>query len=130
MNSAKVTKRQTKYCQSIERILSDMGHATNAELLIALRKSYPNLSATTVHRATTRLSLRETIAVAPPAPDGSMRYDANTLPHDHFECSICGTLRDTNIKDKIIPILESSIDGCGVSGQLLIKGICKKCMKK
>ncbi|NCQ54304.1 hypothetical protein COV88_00085 [Candidatus Saccharibacteria bacterium CG11_big_fil_rev_8_21_14_0_20_41_19] len=123
-------KRQTKYCQAIEHTLKMLGHATNAELLTSLRKSYPELSATTVHRATTRLALRDSIASAPKALDGSMRYDANMTPHDHFECSSCGLLQDTNVKDKVIPILESSIDGCKVSGQLIITGVCKKCMKE
>jgi|SRR5680860_103199 len=123
-------KRQTKYCQSIEHTLKVLGHATNAELLSSLRESYPELSATTIHRATTRLALRDSIATAPKSIDGSMRYDANMTLHDHFECSLCGLLQDINIKDKVIPILESSINGCKISGQLIITGVCKKCMKK
>lgn len=125
-----VQQRQTKYCDAIESILKSLGHATNTELLSALRALYPDLSATTVHRATARLALRGIIATAPSTPDGSMRYDANTEPHDHFECSTCGRLHDANIKDKIIPILESSISGCYISGQLIITGACKKCSKR
>ena len=130
MSTTVIIKRQTKYCHAIERTLKNLGHATNAELLSALHVLFPDLSATTVHRATARLALRDIIAAAPPASDGSMRYDTNTKPHDHFECSSCGLLHDVNIKDKIIPIIESSIDGCSVSGQLIIKGICKKCMRR
>lgn len=123
-----IQSRQTKYCEAIEYALKIKGHATNAELLSLLQESYPDLSATTVHRATARLAGRGIIATAPPAHDGSMRYDANILPHDHFLCSQCGILRDTDVKDKIIPILESSIDGCNISGQLTISGTCKYCM--
>lgn len=130
MISASTTQRQTKYCQAIELAISSLGHATNLELLYMLRTSFPDLSATTVHRATARLAARGTIAVAPSAQDGSMRYDANITPHDHFLCSSCGLLRDTDVKDKIIPILESSIGGCSISGQLTITGTCKKCIKK
>jgi Fe2+ or Zn2+ uptake regulation protein len=129
MDAATTTQRQTKYCQAIEQTISLLGHATNAELLAVLRKSYPDVSATTVHRATARLASRGTIAFAPAAPDGSMRYDANIAPHDHFQCSLCGILRDTNVKDKVIPILESSIGDCSISGQLTISGTCKHCMK-
>lgn len=128
METTAVKQRQTKYCQAIELALLSKGHATNAELLSELQESFPDLSATTVHRATARLAARGAIAVAPAANDGSMRYDANTLPHDHFLCSNCGMLRDTDVKDKIIPILESSIDGCNISGQLTISGTCKQCM--
>ena len=120
-------QRQTKYCLAIESQLKNVGHATNAELLASLRKSYPDLSATTVHRATTRLAERGAISLAPPANDGSMRYDANISQHDHFQCSSCGVLKDANIRDKIIPILEASIEGCAISGPLIINGLCKKC---
>jgi len=128
MDKSLTKSRQTKYCQTIECQLCTLGHATNAELLISLRKSFPHLSATTVHRATTRLASRGIIAIAPSKQDGSMQYDANTKPHDHFQCSVCGLLKDADVKDKIIPILESSIDGCNISGQLTINGTCKKCL--
>lgn len=120
--------RQTKNCKDIESILNSMGHATNTEILHALKKTSPNLSATTVHRATARLASRGVIAIAPSAVDGSMRYDANTNPHDHFMCSDCGMLRDTDIKEKVIPILESSMTDCEISGRLTITGECKKCI--
>ncbi len=122
-------QRQTKYCQAIEVAIARLGHATNSELLIALRKEYPDLSATTVHRATARLAARGTIATAPTSRDGSMCYDANTMPHDHFQCLSCGALRDTNVKDKVTPILEASIGDCKISGRLTIGGICKKCIR-
>ncbi len=127
MNLTTVNQRQTKYCQAIETLLASLGHATNAELLAELRKSFPALSATTVHRATARLAARGKIRLAPSASDGSMRYDANIRPHDHFLCNNCGLLRDTDVKDKVTPILESSIGDCQISGRLTISGICKQC---
>ena len=127
MNNVSTIQRQTRYCHAIEVLLSSVGHATNSELLIELRKTYPTLSATTVHRATARLATRGTIAVAPPAHDGSARYDINVMPHDHFICTSCGMLRDTDIKDKVTTILESSIDDCHISGRLTIGGLCKNC---
>ena len=130
MNSVATKQRQTKYCQAIEITLLALGHATNADLLNNLQKNYPDVSATTVHRATARLAQRGTIGIAPPDNEGSMRYDANPKPHDHFLCASCGMLRDTDIKDKVIPILESTIDGCSISGQLTISGTCKQCMKE
>jgi len=123
-------RRQTKYCQSIEVVLANIGHATNAQLLDVLQKTYADLSATTVHRATARLAARGTIGIAPTNKGGSTQYDTNITPHDHFQCLVCGLLKDTNIKDKVIPILEASIDGCSISGQLTISGICKKCTNK
>ncbi|MFZ2545202.1 MAG: transcriptional repressor [Candidatus Saccharimonadales bacterium] len=127
MNNIALTQRQTKYCQAIKNMLESMGHATNIELLLELQKIYPNISATTVHRATTRLASRNEISVAPSTHDGSMRYDTNIIPHDHFLCTNCGRLRDTNVKDKVIPILESEIEDCHISGRLTISGVCKQC---
>ena len=121
-------QRQTKYCNAIREILTMKGHATNSELLAQLRKFFPGLSATTVHRATSRLAARGEIAIAPAAKDGSMRYDANITPHDHFLCSSCDLLRDTDVKDKITPILETSIGDCRISGRLTISGVCKRCI--
>ncbi len=130
MNNVVTAQRQTKYCLAIEVLLASMGHATNTELLVELHKTYPNLSATTVHRATARLATRGSIAVAPPSRDGSIRYDTNVIPHDHFVCTSCGILRDTDVKDKVTPILESSMDDCHISGRLTISGLCKQCKEK
>jgi len=124
-----INARQTKYCKAIRRNLAINSHATNSELLQELRITFPELSATTVHRATSRLASRGEIGTAPATKDGSMRYDANTEPHDHFQCSNCDLLRDTDVKDKIIPILESSIGDCQISGRLTISGVCKDCIK-
>lgn len=128
MNTVTAIPRQTKYCNAIENELAKCGHATNATLLTELRKTFPELSATTVHRATARLAERGKIATAPSGPDGAMRYDANTVPHDHFQCSSCGILRDTDVKDSVVPVLEAAIGDCTISGRLTISGICKKCM--
>lgn len=130
MSNAVATQRQTKYCQAIEALLASMGHATNTELLIELRRTYPNLSATTVHRATARLAMRGSIAFAPPTREGSIQYDTNVIPHDHFICTSCGMLRDIDVKDKVTPIIESSTDDCHISGRLTISGLCRYCQEK
>jgi Fur family peroxide stress response transcriptional regulator len=121
--------RQTKYCKAIKNSLKLICHATNKQLLAELRISFPDLSATTVHRATSRLAVRGEIGLAPATKDGSMRYDANIKPHDHFLCNNCNVLRDTDIMNKITPILESYTGDCQISGRLTISGTCKNCIK-
>ena len=121
--------RSTKYCVSLRKVLATLGHATNNQLLVELRKLYPGLSATTVHRASARLAGRGEIGIAPAAKDGSKRYDANIKPHDHFHCTKCDGLRDTDVKASIKPILEASIGDCRISGRLTISGICMHCIK-
>lgn len=124
------SERQTKYCKAVEKALLSLGHATNAEILLLLKTSYPNISATTIHRTTTRLALRGKIAEAPLAKDGSKQYETKTEPHDHFQCSICGNLQDADIKNKVMPLLKNYIDGCEITGRLTINGVCKKCIHK
>jgi Fur family transcriptional regulator, peroxide stress response regulator len=130
MEQSPIAPRQSKYCQEIMRVMQGLKHATNAELHTSLKQKYPELSATTVHRATARLAERGNLCIAPPANDGSVRYDANIKPHDHFMCTKCGFVQDINIKDSIMPILESSIKECCLTGSLTIGGTCKSCSPK
>lgn len=123
------SSRATKYSRAILGVLATLGHATNAELLDELRKEYPTLSATTVHRLTTRLAARNTIGYGPLAPDGSMRYDATTMPHDHFICQGCDRVRDLHVAEELIPRIEQTLDGCMISGRLVIAGTCGRCLQ-
>ncbi len=127
METTEVKARQSKYCTAIESLVAELGHATNQELLTGLRQDFPELSATTVHRATARLASRGQLAMAPLALDGSMRYDANLVPHDHFQCSNCYRLRDADVRDKVIKLIQESIEDCGIGGRLVITGVCKEC---
>jgi Fur family transcriptional regulator, peroxide stress response regulator len=125
----KVQQRQTKYCTAIELLLPSLGHASNADLIKHIRLQFPEVSATTVHRATARLAERGVIAIAPSTKDGAIRYDANVRPHDHFMCESCGLLRDADVKEFVVPTLEQHIGDCSISGRLTISGVCKKCTK-
>lgn len=119
--------RETKYCEAIRQAVKYIGHATNAQILIVLRKKYPNISATTIHRATARLASRQQLAIAPADTQGAMRYEINLKPHDHFMCLSCGRLRDVDIMDEVIPIMKTRIDGCQISGRIVINGLCRFC---
>lgn len=121
------TTRQTKYCQAIAAVMQNRGHATNAELLSELRREFPDLSATTVHRATARLADRGELVLAPPTNNGAMRYDANTAPHDHFSCTECGLLVDADIAHEVSDLLAASIKDCRMSGRVVVSGVCKQC---
>lgn len=124
------TSRKTHYTTAVLEYVLAQGHATNAEVLASLRKTFPELSATTVHRITTRLAERGELGIAPNTPDGSLRYDANTKPHDHFTCSHCAGLRDITVDRSLRESLETKLGGCQISGQLLIQGSCSICNKE
>lgn len=127
----KPRERSTKYVVAAKKYLYKVGHATNAELLAVLQRDYPQLSATTIHRITTRLMERGDILLAPVGQDNVLRFDANTEPHDHFMCMNCGLLRDTILDDKVRSLIEGSIgDGCEISGRLVVSGLCKNCKRR
>lgn len=120
--------RTTKYIAAIREIMSQLGHATNVELLSRLHVAYVDLSPTTVHRITARMVDRGELQMAPSSHDNSMRFDANLLPHDHFMCDHCGLLRDANLSDILRPEVERAIGSdCSISGSLTVSGMCKQC---
>lgn len=119
--------RETKYCAAIRSALAQIGHATNAQLLSQLRQSYPDLSATTVHRVTTRLLAGGEIQMAPNTVNGSVRYDANLVPHDHFVCAGCDGVRDIDVASQILPYLVTALGDCKPSGRLAVTGTCAQC---
>ncbi len=122
--------RTTKYVTAVRRYMADEGHATNAQIIEALRAQFPDVSATTIHRVTTRLHERGELQLAPAAKDGAMRFDANVAPHDHFSCEHCGLLRDAQLSQMLGPLVEQAIgDGCSISGSLTVSGLCKACRR-
>lgn len=125
-----VDTRNTKYSAAVLKYVQTKGHTTNSEVLKALQSEWPDVSATTVHRITTRLAEHGEIGIAPNDGNGNMRYDANITPHHHFYCSCCDLLRDIQLNSKLLGELESSLGGCKLNGQLLINGACGKCALK
>lgn len=125
-----VTYRETKYCNAIREVVKTLNHATNSELLHHLQRDFPELSATTVHRATARLASRGEIGLAPSTHRGAVRYDSQTRPHDHFSCNVCDRLCDTDIKDKIEPIIKKTVVDCAISGNIVLTGLCNMCNTK
>lgn len=122
------TSRKTKYSIALANYLQVAGHATNAEILRHLRSTYPELSATTVHRITSNMVERGQLALAPHARDNSMRFDANLRGHDHFECMDCDCLRDINLPPSVLDELKKALGGCEFNGHINIQGTCTKCL--
>lgn len=122
------TRRKTRYTDALRNVLVMFGHATNAQLADELRRDFPSLSDTTVHRITQRMIEDGEIQYAPNAADGSKLFDSNVSEHDHFECAGCGELRDITISDAGRESIRQSIGDCRVDGSLKIVGTCCNCM--
>lgn len=125
-----ILARQSRYCDAVLECAKKLGHATNLEVLSELQKTYPKLSATTVHRITARLVERGELQLAPPALDGAMRFDFHAATHDHFMCHSCGRLRDTTVSPDLLSSLEAQFEDCHISGPITISGLCKLCTKE
>lgn len=123
-----ITERTTKYKQEALAALERLGHATNQEIAREVRSLYPTVSDTTIHRVTARLLDAGHISIAPPATDGSMRYDINLKEHDHFYCEACGGIRDIYVAEQLIPTVQDALGGCRITGRLTIHGSCDRCL--
>lgn len=122
-----VARRETKYTLALRSASHRLGHATNAELAEELRIKFPYVSDTTVHRVSQRLCEDGELQLAPKALDGSVRYDTNSQPHDHFACGSCDSLRDIQVPLACRALIQHQLGGCLVSGPLTITGICQRC---
>ncbi len=121
------TRRETKYTKAVSRCIAQAGHATNAQIATHVRTDFPRVSDTTIHRVTQRLYDDGRIGLAPKASDGAVRYDNETIPHDHFICEDCGAIRDLRLSQLVRRDIEQSLGGCRLSGSLIIVGECKAC---
>ena len=122
--------RTTKYTEAVKTFIDDVGHATNAQILQHLQATYPDVSATTVHRITARMVERGEIAFAPVTADKSARFDAKTTPHDHFQCTRCDCLRDIKLPPEVCEAIQCQMEDCKCDECLCVQGICKNCIKK
>ncbi len=125
-----VSRRITKYTDSILSILCQLQHATNAEIASRLRELYSNVSDTTVHRITQRLQSDGVIGLAPASRQGCLRYDFSPESHDHFICSQCDSLQDIKVPDSVRCQIERQLDGCCFDGPLVITGVCQQCKNR
>lgn len=124
------TSRQTKYTTAVFNTLEELKHATNAQILESVQQNYPEVSATTIHRVTTRLKAQGIIGCAPRPTEGSERYDITPDPHHHFMCTKCSRICDvpeTKEARLVIEQLKDLSGECALAGTLTLSGICKKC---
>ncbi|MCA9341853.1 transcriptional repressor [Candidatus Saccharibacteria bacterium] len=124
-------RRQSKYTLAVRSALMMYGHATNAEILDEIRKSFPLVSDTTIHRITQRMLEDNEITLAPFSIDSSMVFDTNVMPHDHFECESCGMIRDILLSHQCRQIIRTSVgSGVRLGSSIKIQGNCENCNKR
>lgn len=128
-NANNMTMRMTHQTKQVLQVANQLGHATNAEILLEVKKQLPNISATTIHRITTRLVINNMLALGPEL-NGSMTLDANTNQHDHFICKDCDGIKDIKISDTARKELQQQVDALLYSSVLSITGNCHQCKER
>jgi len=119
--------RMTHQTKLVLEAARDLGHSTNADILSRVRSTLPELSATTVHRITTRLVVAGLLNYGPDIK-GSKTIDANIFPHDHFICEACDGIKDIKISEKSRKEIQGQVDDLVINSQLTITGDCKQCV--
>jgi Fur family peroxide stress response transcriptional regulator len=119
--------RMTQQTRRVLFVARRLGHASNSQILSEVREQLPDLSATTVHRITTRLIAAGLLAYGPEL-NGSKIIDANTVPHDHFICDACSGIKDIHISQHSRNELQKQVDSLVLSSRLTITGDCTQCI--
>jgi len=122
-------------CRILELLFSTHEHYTPEEMLDALRRRGKPLSIATLYQNLQKLSEVGIIARFV-GRDGHTRYDANTKPHHHLVCKICGRMVDVGVKgplSKLRPVALFDEDQDEVSSwrveelHLELHGVCPQC---
>ena len=106
--------------------LRRLGHATNLELHEAIADQLPQLGLTSLHRITARMVERGEIGLAP--SDGrQVVLDARAEAHDHFVCTVCGTILDIALPDSTIATIQEQMGRHLVRDGIVVRGRCERC---
>lgn len=109
--------------------LQKLVHASNQQLYDEVLKKLPILSATTIHRITTRLIENREIGYAP-SNGKAVMLDTNPQPHDHFVCKGCGGIKDITLSASVFENIQQQLGKNIVENELVIYGICVDCANK
>lgn len=121
--------RMTPQTRAVIEYVRSYGHATNKQILLSIRSSFPDLSATTVHRITQRLILAGLLARGPEI-GGSTTVDGNLKSHDHFICKNCNGLKDIYLNGAIRSNIQKQTGLSVATSRLTIFGDCTNCRSR
>jgi Fur family peroxide stress response transcriptional regulator len=109
----------------LEFLESTKSHPTADEVYAAVHKTCPTIARATVYNTLEALTKAGTILQLTLDP-GAARYDADTGPHVHFRCRLCGKVYDINVKQS--RCLGNEVDGHQVeSVRMYAFGVCASC---
>ena len=123
------TKFSRKGGSVYEALCRTKAHPSAETLYQELKKTYPNLSRTTVYTNLNRLQAEGSVTCVG-VVDGAERYDANTLPHPQFFCERCGAVIDVEGLPELQHLIQEAEahNAFRVRGfELSFRGLCEAC---
>ena len=111
-----------------EALAAVRSHPAAETIYRDLVRDLPTLSRTTVF-STLDLFVRAGIAQRLAITGTELRYDADTAPHAHFYCRLCGEVSDLPLAAP--PAMPNAPEGYAFeSSQFFIEGVCPSCKAK
>ena len=114
-----------------EYLASTKEHPTADTVYLHVRETFPRISLGTVYRNLNLLAdTGEAIKIT--TPDGAVRFDATTTPHDHVLCCKCGCVQDLDMDpiDSLDQEAQKCYNGTIHSHSVLFYGLCDQCSKE
>lgn len=126
-NGCKVTPQRIAV---YEFLASTKAHPTVEIIYQKLHSVYPNMSLATVYKTVDALQKMGIIQELNTGEE-AFRYDAETVPHAHIQCTVCGRVDD--VPDLAAAGLQQEVaESTGyevASQQLYFYGVCPHCKK-
>ena len=114
--------------------MSRKDHPTAEVVYDNVSKEFPNISLGTVYRNLTFL-VDNGMAMKVPCSDGSVHFDGNVNPHQHFQCVNCGKVMDLNFDSREVEknfneAAAKNFDGTIRGNVTFFYGECSECTDK
>jgi Fur family peroxide stress response transcriptional regulator len=109
----------------LEYLEGTKAHPTADEIYAEIQKTCPTIARATVYNTLEALTKSGTILQLTVDP-GAARYDADTGPHVHFRCRLCGKVYDIDTREK--RCLGNDVEGHRVESiRTYAFGVCAPC---
>ncbi len=104
-------------------------HPSADDVYSRVQVRMPTISLDTVYRTLVTLEHCGIVARVC-AFDGRARFDANVMPHEHLACMRCKSIQDFHWQPfkQLEPPVEARQWGDVMSKDVVLRGVCKKCL--
>jgi Fur family peroxide stress response transcriptional regulator len=112
----------------LEHLMNSESHPTVDMIYRTLSEEIPTLSKTTIYN-TLDLFIKKGLINGLTIEENEVRYDANTAPHAHFKCTMCGKVFDIPV-DFPLQVETTVCEHVVKEKHFYLKGICKNCASR